>query len=135
MKNITKTFTSSIILILSIIIFIILRIPSLAEPHWYGDEGVYAGVAYAMENGKVLYTQVWDNKPPGIYFLYMMGNSENRLMVIRILNILAGVLSIAGIADVYKRQDNTERKRSSQEIAEGLRKSLKNYPDVYKRQL
>lgn len=103
MKNITKTFTSSIILILSIIIFIILRIPSLAEPHWYGDEGVYAGVAYAMENGKVLYTQVWDNKPPGIYFLYMMGNSENRLMVIRILNILAGVLSIAGIAALAHR--------------------------------
>lgn len=103
MTNITKTFISPIILTLSIIIFIILRVPSLAEPHWYGDEGVYAGVAYAMENGKVLYTQVWDNKPPGIYFLYMLGNSENRLLVIRILNILAGAISLAGIAALVNR--------------------------------
>ncbi|MBP9798456.1 glycosyltransferase family 39 protein [Candidatus Woesebacteria bacterium] len=103
MTNITKTFISPIILTLSIIIFIILRVPSLSEPHWYGDEGVYAGVAYAMENGKVLYTQVWDNKPPGIYFLYMLGNPENGLLVIRILNILAGVISLAGIAALVNR--------------------------------
>lgn len=103
MKQITKTFISPIILILFIIIFIILRIPSLSEPHWYGDEGVYAGVAYAMEHGKILYSQVWDNKPPGIYFIYMLGNPGNRLFIIRFLNIVAGVLSLAGLAALIKK--------------------------------
>lgn len=108
MTNINRTFVSHIILILCITIFIILRIPSLFEPHWYGDEGVYAGVAYAMEHGRTLYTEVWDNKPPGIYFLYMLGNPENRLLVIRLLNILAGALTIAGLLSLMKRlQFNT----------------------------
>ncbi len=103
MTNITKTFISPIILTLFIILFIILRIPSLAEPHWYGDEGVYAGVAYAMENGRTLYSHVWDNKPPGIYYLYMFGNPANRLLVIRLLNILAGIISISGVAAIATR--------------------------------
>lgn len=54
--------------------FIILRLPSLFEPHWYGDEAVYAAVAHAIEKGRTLYVDVWDNKPPGIYFIYMIGD-------------------------------------------------------------
>lgn len=77
--------------------FIILRLPSLFEPHWYGDEAVYAAVAHAIEKGRTLYVDVWDNKPPGIYFIYMLGDPMNRLHVIRVLNLVAGIALIGGL--------------------------------------
>lgn len=58
-------------LILIFIMFgtLILRLPSLLEPFWYGDEGIYLAVAQGMQHGLSLYTQVFDNKPPFIYIL------------------------------------------------------------------
>ncbi len=82
---------------------IILRLPSLFEPHWYGDEGIYAAITYGMENGKQLYTELWDNKPPLIYHLYSLGNAHNRLLVIRLLNLVAGFLSIIGLWKIMER--------------------------------
>ncbi|OGY25024.1 MAG: hypothetical protein A2Y57_02565 [Candidatus Woykebacteria bacterium RBG_13_40_7b] len=64
--------------LLSIILFtIVLRIPSLFEPFWYGDEGVYFTVANALNNGLPLYNGIFDNKPPLLYLLY--SNSVNFL--------------------------------------------------------
>ncbi|MFA7301511.1 MAG: hypothetical protein WC069_04330 [Candidatus Shapirobacteria bacterium] len=54
---------------LSTILFFILRLPSLFEPYWYGDEGVYLVLGQAIRHGLVLYSQIHDNKPPAIYFL------------------------------------------------------------------
>lgn len=48
----------------------ILRIPSLFEPFWYGDEGIFAAVARNLNLGGVLYQTAWDNKPPMIYLTY-----------------------------------------------------------------
>ncbi|MBP6098670.1 MAG: hypothetical protein KA477_01670, partial [Candidatus Levybacteria bacterium] len=50
-----------------IVFFVILRLPSLIEPIWYADEGIYEVIAHAMHNGRVLYSEVWDNKPPLLY--------------------------------------------------------------------
>jgi hypothetical protein len=50
-------------------VFVALRSPSLVEPAWYSDEGTYADVGRALLHGAVLYRQVWDNKPPGMYWL------------------------------------------------------------------
>lgn len=47
----------------------LLRAPSLAEPPWAADEGAYANIGRALHLGGVLYRTVWDNKPPGIYWL------------------------------------------------------------------
>lgn len=47
-----------------------LRYPSLYEPRWYGDEGIFAAVAQNMREGRTLYSEAWDNKPPLIYFTY-----------------------------------------------------------------
>ncbi len=91
-----------IYIIVALIIFIILRLPSLFEPHWYGDEGVYAAVAYALEHGRTLYTQIWDNKPPAIYWLYTVADSGNRLLFVRTLNLFAGALSIVLIYQLAK---------------------------------
>lgn len=46
-----------------------LRLPSFAEPAWYSDEGTYANVGWALDHGARLYVDVWDNKPPGVYWL------------------------------------------------------------------
>jgi Dolichyl-phosphate-mannose-protein mannosyltransferase len=47
----------------------VLRAPSLAEPPWSADAGAYANIGRALHLGGVLYRTVWDNKPPGIYWL------------------------------------------------------------------
>jgi len=50
-------------------IFLILRIPSLFEPYWYGDEGIYLVLGQAIRKGVTLYSHIHDNKPPTLYFL------------------------------------------------------------------
>jgi 4-amino-4-deoxy-L-arabinose transferase-like glycosyltransferase len=47
-----------------------LRVPSFAEPHHYGDEGIFAAVAQQVLNGQVLYDRTWDDKPPLVFWLY-----------------------------------------------------------------
>lgn len=46
---------------------IVLRIPSLFEPYWYGDEGIYLTLGQAMRDGRELYRDIHDNKPPLLY--------------------------------------------------------------------
>ena len=52
-----------------IILFIFLRLPSLFEPYWYGDEGIYLTLGQAIRKGEILYRQIHDNKPPTLYYL------------------------------------------------------------------
>jgi 4-amino-4-deoxy-L-arabinose transferase-like glycosyltransferase len=49
---------------------VLLRVPSFFEPHWYGDEGIFAAVAAQLLRGEVLYEGAWDHKPPLIFVLY-----------------------------------------------------------------
>ena len=49
--------------------FVLLRIPSFFEPTWYSDAGAYSDIGWALNHGARLYVDVWDNKPPGIYWL------------------------------------------------------------------
>lgn len=65
LKNIVK-YKYWIILFL---VFILLRLPSLFEPYWYGDEGVYLTLGLAIRRGLTLYSQIHDNKPPLLYYL------------------------------------------------------------------
>ena len=58
------------VFIILIFVLILFRIPSLFEPTWYGDEGVYAAVGNDINQGKVLYSETWDNKTPLIYYTY-----------------------------------------------------------------
>lgn len=52
------------------VLAVVLRYPSLFEPHWYGDEGIFAAIASNLRDGRMLYAAAWDNKPPLIYFTY-----------------------------------------------------------------
>lgn len=84
-------------ILLGIFAFIVLRLPSLAEPHWYGDEGIYAACAQEMSYGETLYRDIWDNKPPLIYWLYVLAGNTNRMLWARIFNLAAGIATIIGI--------------------------------------
>ena len=39
----------AILIILGVVVF--LRVPSLFEPYWYGDEGIYLTIGRAMRSG------------------------------------------------------------------------------------
>lgn len=49
---------------------ILLALPSLVEPHWYGDEGQFAAIAHDIRAGQGLYSDAWDIKPPFIFWTY-----------------------------------------------------------------
>src|SRR3989344_4438811 len=59
-------------LVLGMILFVtfLMRLPSLFEPFWYGDEGIFAAVGRSLNFGEILYRDAWDNKPPMIYLTY-----------------------------------------------------------------
>ena len=73
-------------------LFFILRLPSLFEPLWYGDEGIYQVIGTSLNNGKLLYAEIFDNKPPLLYWLYAIFNSDQ--FTIRLVSLIFGVLSI-----------------------------------------
>jgi hypothetical protein len=54
---------------LYIILFFLLRLPSLFEPYWYGDEGIYLALGQGIRQGLLLFQQIHDNKPPTLYYL------------------------------------------------------------------
>lgn len=72
--------------------FFLLRLPSLFEPLWYGDEGIYQAVGMALRKGALLYTQTWDNKTPLLYFVYALFSSDQ--FGVRFASLIAGLLSI-----------------------------------------
>lgn len=79
-------------LLITSFIFFILRLPSLFEPYWYGDEGIYQTVGIAMRQGRLLYKGIWDNKPPLLYTLYAIFNSDQ--FSLRLVSLIFGLLSI-----------------------------------------
>src|SRR3989304_4168753 len=74
-------------------LFFILRLPSLFEPLWYGDEGIYQVIGNSLNHGKLLYTQIFDNKPPLLYWLYAILNSDQ--FTVRLASLIFGALSVA----------------------------------------
>ena len=88
------TTTESRFLGIILIVFSLLRLPSLFEPLWYGDEGIYQVLGRAVLHGTTLYQGIWDNKPPFLYLTYALVNADQ--FAIRLLSFLAGILSVYG---------------------------------------
>lgn len=72
--------------------FFLLRFPSLFEPLWYGDEGIYQVMGMGINHGRLLYRDIWDNKPPLLYYLYALVQSDQ--FAIRLLSLLTAVFAI-----------------------------------------
>ncbi len=66
-----------------LVLVLALRIPNLAEPYWYGDEGIYLTIGQSLNKGAVLYKDIIDHKTPIIYFLAQTHTQLN----FRLLNI------------------------------------------------
>lgn len=81
-----------IFLILTLFLFFLLRLPSLFEPLWYGDEGIYQVIGTSLNNGKLLYKEIFDNKPPLLYWLYSFFHSDQ--FAIRLASLIFGMLSV-----------------------------------------
>ncbi|TAK63859.1 MAG: hypothetical protein EPO22_06305 [Dehalococcoidia bacterium] len=80
-----------------------LRYPSLFEPRWYGDEGIFAGVATNIREGRTLYAQAWDNKPPLIFYTYAaaqstLGSSVFALHLWATISVLATQATVIAVA-------------------------------------
>ncbi len=72
--------------------FFLLRLPSLFEPYWYGDEGIYEVIGLALRNGRQLYTGIWDNKPPLLYYIYAIFSGDQ--FWAKLLSLVAGIAAV-----------------------------------------
>ena len=82
------------------LLYALLRVPAFLEPHWYTDEAGYVTTARGLLQGQVLYSQVWNNKPPlhlwtVALVIQLMGTSE---AVLHILPFLTGGLTLLAVA-------------------------------------
>jgi hypothetical protein len=87
----------------TLLLAFMLRYPSLYEPRWYGDEGIFAAVAENVRHGETLYSQAWDNKPPLVFFTYaaiqsVFGTGVFPLHLITTLVVLSTQLVVMLIA-------------------------------------
>ncbi len=84
---------SNIVFFAIIVVLILLRIPSLFEPIWYGDEGIYAALGQEIFHGEKLYVDTWDHKPPAIYVLYAIAKifGTGNLFFVKLVSLLAAV--------------------------------------------
>ncbi len=62
-------------LIWAVCLCALLRLPSLLEPYWYGDEGIYLTLGQGIRKGLQLYRDIHDNKPPVVYLLAAISGS------------------------------------------------------------
>lgn len=83
---------SSWFLLTALFSFFLLRLPSLFEPYWYGDEGVYQTLGAAIRSGRLLYRDIFDNKPPLLYLLYSVLDSDQ--FATKMASLIFGLLSI-----------------------------------------
>lgn len=88
----TKNFLDIYFLTIISCIFFLLRLPSVFEPYWYGDEGVYQVIGMALNHGRLLYQGIWDNKPPMLYLVYAFFQSDQA--TIKLFSLFTGVLSV-----------------------------------------
>lgn len=88
----TVSYLDSWFVISIAFIFSLLRIPSLVEPYWYGDEGIYQVIGIALRQGRILYKEIWDNKPPILYLIYGLFNGDQ--FSVRLFSLVFGIGSI-----------------------------------------
>ena len=53
---------------------LLVRVPAIAEPLGI-DQSLWASAVRGMARGQLLYHDVWEQRPPGIYFTYLAGFS------------------------------------------------------------
>jgi len=103
MKYLKKFTKHHFILGAILLLTFFFRLPSLFEPFWYGDEGIFAAVGRNLNLGGTLYGTAWDNKPPMIFLTYatifkIFGVSMFWLRLVAIIFVLATAAAVYEIA-------------------------------------
>ena len=81
-----------------------LRLPAFFQPPWYMDEGIFAFVGNGWRSGGALYTDVWDNKPPGIFAVYALAWSSGlEMLAVRLLDLAAMLGTIVLVYAIARR--------------------------------
>ncbi len=86
-----------VVLLVILLAVVILRLPSLFEPRYYGDEDIYLTVGMGIRKGLVLYKDVFDNKPP---LIYLMGALAGSFFWFRVILLLWNLLSVTLFYDL-----------------------------------
>ncbi len=70
-KKLNSWLNKHELILIFLLINLLLRLPTLFEPLWYGDENIYLAIGQGMRKGLILYQDITDypNKPPLIYIL------------------------------------------------------------------
>lgn len=87
--------------------FFLLRFPSLFEPYWYGDEGIYEVLGSAMRQGRLLYRDIWDNKPPLLYVVYALFNGDQ--FWVKLASLIVGVCTVIAFYFLAKKLFSPEK--------------------------
>lgn len=88
-------------------VFFLLRFPSVFEPHWYGDEGIYQVLGDGINQGRILYRDIWDNKPPLLYLTYALFSSDQ--FTVRFISLVFGLLSVIAFFFLSKLLFNSKK--------------------------
>ena len=87
---------STRLLLALIAALLIMRLPSLAQPMG-PDQGLYAYVGERILNGELAYRDAWDQKPPGIHYVYAALRAiSSREVVVPAADLVAAAL-VAGL--------------------------------------
>jgi hypothetical protein len=87
-------------LLATLLVGVVLRLPTFGRPLLSDDEAIYATTADAMGRGDLLYLDVVDHKPPLVYYVYQAGfalagpyntHAAHAMVVIAVL-LVAGLL-------------------------------------------
>jgi hypothetical protein len=74
---------------------LIVRLPSLAQPMG-PDQGLYAYVGERILHGELAYRDAWDQKPPGIHYVYaLLRGLSSRDLVVAAADLVAAALVAA----------------------------------------
>jgi hypothetical protein len=95
------------VLFITSFFFFLFRFPSLFEPYWYGDEGIYHVLGDGINNGRILYRDIWDNKPPLLYTTYAIFNSDQFL--VRLASLVTGLASVVLFFFLAQRLFNSQK--------------------------
>lgn len=75
MKKVLNWIRKNEFLVVLMLVGSLLRLPSVFEPGWYGDEGIYLVLGSGLKKGLLWYRDIHDNKPPLLYLLAALTNS------------------------------------------------------------
>jgi 4-amino-4-deoxy-L-arabinose transferase-like glycosyltransferase len=80
-------------LFFTLVAVMVLRIPNVWEPYWYGDEGIYLVVGQALEYGRQLYAEIIDHKTPLIYWVAQVAFTLTNLKLVLVF-VSLGIVTI-----------------------------------------